>query len=249
MRLSDSVCLVTGAASGIGRATALALAEAGARVIVSDRPGANLDGLGAESALPVDLAVAGAAARLAADAEAALGGVDVLVNNAGIGLYGRVAELAPLDGERLLRVNLLAPIELTRALLPGMLDRGRGHVVNVGSIVGVVGRPNEAVYAASKAGLAIFTESLRAELRGSGPSASLVSPVVVDTGFFDGRGAAYGRRWPRPVPAERIAAAIVGAVREDRAHVVVPRWLTLAVRLHGAAPRTFRGLADRLDRS
>lgn len=224
------MCLVTGAASGIGRATAAALERAGARVVAVDRPNA-------------DLAEPGAAAVLAA----AAGDVDVLVNNAGAGLYGRVAELDPETARRVVTVNLTAPIELTRALLPGMLARGRGHVANVGSIVGLVGRPNEAVYAATKSGLAAFTESLRSELRGTGVSASLVVPAVVETRFFAERGVPYGRRWPRPVAPERIAEAIVAAIRRDRAQVVVPGWLGIAIRLHGAAPRSFRALADRFD--
>jgi short-subunit dehydrogenase len=151
------------------------------------------------------------------------------------------------DTAKLFAVNVLAPIELTQALLPGMHERGRGHIVNVGSIIGHVGRPKEAVYAATKAALVIFTESLRAELRGSGVSASLVTPVAVETDFFARRGAPYGRRWPRPVPAERIAAAIVDAIRDDRAEVIVPRGLGLAVRIHGAAPGLFRALANRFD--
>jgi short-subunit dehydrogenase len=119
--------------------------------------------------------------------------------------------------------------------------------VNVGSIVGLVGRPNEAVYAAGKAGLAVFTESLRSELRGSGVSASLVVPAVVESQFFAERGVPYGRRRPRPVAPERIAAAIVAAIRRDRARVIVPAWLGVAVRLHGAAPTAFRALAERFD--
>jgi short-subunit dehydrogenase len=230
VRLEGSVCLVTGAASGIGRATAVALEEAGARVLAVDRAEA-------------DLAEPGAATRLAAEA----GDVDVLVNNAGIGLYGGVAEVDVDEARRVLAVDLGAPIELTRALVPGMLDRGGGHIVNVGSIVGLVGRPNEAVYAAGKAGIAVFTESLRSELRGSGVSASLVVPAVVETAFFAERGAPYGRIRPRPVSPERIAAAIVDAIRRDRARVVVPAWLGVAIRLHGAAPGAFRALADRFD--
>ena len=230
MRIDGSVCLVTGAASGIGRATAAALEDAGALVVAVDRPEA-------------DLARPSEAARLAAD----VGDVDVLVNNAGVGLYGRVAELDVDEARRVLAVDLEAPIELTRALLPGMLARGRGHIVNVGSIVGLVGRPNEAVYAAAKAGLAVFTESLRSELRGTGVNASLVVPAVVETSFFAERGAPYGRRRPRPLPPEHVAATIVDAIRRDRACVVVPRWLGVAVRLHGAAPAAFRALADRFD--
>ena len=221
------LCLVTGATSGIGQATASALRAAGAEVIAS----------GLEH---VDLTTPGAAAALASR----VGTVDVLVNCAGAGHFGPVVDA---DAATLFALNVLAPIELTQALLPGMRSRGRGHVVNVGSIVGHVGRSNEAVYAATKAALAIFTESLREELRGSGVGASLVTPVAVDTAFFASRGAPYGRRRPKQLPAGRVADAIVGAIRDDRAEVVVPRWAAAAVRAHGASPRLYRALARRFD--
>ena len=247
MEIAGSVCLVTGAGGGIGQATVRAFAAEGGHVVAADRPGAILEGLPLAGALTCDLSLPGAAAALAADAEAVLGRIDVLVNNAGAGLYGLVHELAPGESERLLALNLAAPVELTRALLPGMLARGRGHVVNVGSIVGFVGRAHEAVYAAGKGGLGVFTESLRSELRGEPVGASLVAPVVVDTRYFAERGMPYDRRWPRPLSPERIAAAILDAVRSDRARVVVPRWLAVVVQLHGAAPALFRAFADRLD--
>jgi short-subunit dehydrogenase len=223
---------VTGATSGIGRATAAALAASGATVFAS----------GLED---LDLAVSGAPARLAAAALDQHGRVDVLVNCAGAGQYGAVEDA---DAARLVALNVLAPIELTQAVVPGMRESGRGHVVNVGSIVGRVGRPREAVYAATKAALAVFTESLREELRGSGVGASLVTPAAVQTPFFASRGTPYGRRLPAPVPPERIAAAIVDAILRNRAEVIVPRWLSVGVRVHGAAPEAFRVLARRFDR-
>jgi short-subunit dehydrogenase len=237
VELPGSACLVTGARGGIGRAAVDALEAFGATVLTADRPASG-------AALEHDLAEPGAAERLAAEA----GDVDVLVSNAGAGSFGDLSELDPGDVERLLRINLVAPAELTRALLPGMLARGRGHVVFVGSIVGAVGRPREAVYSAAKAGVAVFAESLRAELAGSGVGVSLVVPVAVDTGFFAARGAPYGRRRPRPVPPERVARELVDAIRRDRAEVVVPRLLAVPVRVHGAAPRLYRALARRFDR-
>ena len=227
MEVRGRRCLVTGAAGGIGAACVAALRAAGADVLGVDR----------EYELPGDVP------RLAADARP----VDVLVNCAGIGLHGPLSDGSADDARRVLAVNLEAPIALTRLLLPGMLERGSGHVVNVASLVAHLPKRFEVVYAASKSGLAGFTRSLRAELRDTGVGVSLVSPAVVDTGFFDARGEPYGRRWPRPVPPSRVADAVVDAVRRDRAEVVVPGWLTLAVRLHGAAPGLYRAASARFD--
>lgn len=227
MELRGRRCLVTGAAGGIGSACVVALRAAGADVLGVDK----------EYELPGD------ASRLAAEA----GAVDVLVNCAGAGLFGPVSSVSLEDARRVLAVNLEAPVTLTRLLLPGMLERRSGHVVNIASLVAHVPKRLEAVYAASKSGLAGFTRSLHAELRGSGVGASLVSPAVVDTGFFDARGEPYARRWPRPVTPSRVADAVVDAIRHDRAEVVVPGWLTVAVRLYGAAPGLYRAVSARFD--
>src|SRR5712691_11762733 len=123
MRLQGSVCLVTGATSGIGCAAARALSEAGADVIVSGRDQAALDEIAGTvrgTALACDLAEIGAGSRLTAEALAVRGRVDVLVNCAGVGLFGPASELSDHEVERLMRINVTAPIELTSALLPGM---------------------------------------------------------------------------------------------------------------------------------
>jgi short-subunit dehydrogenase len=197
------------------------------------------------SALPCDLAEPKAGLRLAAQALAVCGRVDVLVNCAGVGHRGAAAALDAEAIEQLMRVNVTAPIELTSALLPGMLARRSGHIVNLGSIIGHVGHRQEALYAASKAAIGIFSESLRAELHGTGVSVSLISPGAVDTPFFAHRGAPYDRRWPAPVEPERVASAIVTAVGGDRAVTFVPAWLSVAVGVRRLAPRLYRGLAGR----
>jgi short-subunit dehydrogenase len=176
---------------------------------------------------------------------AALGGVDVLVNNAGVGWAGQFAEMEQTTVERLVAVNLLAPIRLTRSLLPGMLERGRGHIVNLASIAGHVGVGGETVYAATKAGLVGFSESLRYELAGTGVRVSVVSPGVVATRFFERRGTPYARSWPRPMAPERVAEAVVRAIREGRDEVVVPAWLIVPIRLRGVLPGLYRWLAER----
>ncbi len=248
-KLAGAICLVTGASSGIGRATALELAREGCELIVSSNEEEALEELArtiGATALHSDLSQPGAADELARSALAARGHVDVLVNAAGIGLYGAIAEVEPNEIERVLTVNVSAPIQLTRALLPGMLERRQGHIVNIGSIISHVGRKNEAVYAASKGALALFSESLRYELYGSGVGASLVSPAVVDTRFFERRGVPYDRRRPAPIDAERVAKAVVKAIRRDRAEIVLPAWFGLVGRVRGLTPGLFRLLARRL---
>jgi short-subunit dehydrogenase len=173
------------------------------------------------------------------------GRVDVLVNNAGVGWAGRFAEMPEPEIARLVQVDLTAALELTRALLPGMAGRGRGHVVSVGSIAGHAGGRGEAVYAACKAALAAFTESLRQEHARSPVGFSVVIPGPVATPFFERRGVPYARGFPRPLPAERVAAANVEALRRERAQVVVPGWLDGPMRLRGALPELYRPLVDR----
>jgi short-subunit dehydrogenase len=248
MELRGAVCLITGASSGIGRATAVRLAAAGAGVVAAGRDGAALQSLVDRTgavALHADLNQDGAAAQLAADAVKALGHIDVLVNNAGEGWAGPLAQMDPEEADRLVRVNLQAPIALTRALLPQMLERGRGHIVNVASIAGHVGVRDESVYASTKSGLIAFSESLRYELVGTGVGVSVVSPAAVRTAFFDRRGRPYERKFPRQVPPEDVADAIANAIEHDRPDVFVPRWMALPARMRGATPGVFRFFARR----
>jgi short-subunit dehydrogenase len=249
MDLAGAVALVTGASSGIGRAAAQHLAAAGANVVLAGRDRAALAEVAADTGghvVVADLDSPDAPERVAAAADAVSGRVDVLVNNAGIGWAGEVATMGPADIDRLVAVNLVAPLRLTRALLPAMVARRQGHLVMVASVAGATGVPGEAVYAATKAGLATFADSVRLEVAGTGVRVTTVSPGVIDTAFFSRRNRPYERSWPRPIPADRVAAAIVEAVRHDRAEVWVPAWLRLPARLRGAAPGVYRALAHRL---
>ncbi|HZD67374.1 MAG TPA: SDR family NAD(P)-dependent oxidoreductase [Actinomycetes bacterium] len=248
MRLEGAVALVTGASSGIGRAAALLLAERGARLALAGR---DQDALAAVAertggrVIAADLGEPGAAERVAGQALAHWGRVDMLVSNAGAGWAGELAEMPPEVSERLVAVNLLAPVRLTRIVLPGMLERGRGHLAYVGSIAGATGVAREAVYAATKAGLAAFADSVREEVAGRGVGVSVTIPGVVDTPFFERRGSAYDRAWPAPIPAERVARAILRAVESDRAEVFAPAWMRLPARFKGAMPGLYRMLAKR----
>ena len=258
MRLKGAVCLVTGATSGIGRAVALRLVEEeiGATVIALGRDIGALEGLKEAASkqgfaadrilgLRGDLAEPGDIDLAVQEALAAKGRVDILINDAGQGWAGPFADQDPDAADYLVRVNLIAPIRLTRALLPGMLERRVGAIVNVASIAGHVGVGNEAVYASTKAGLIGFSESLRYELRDTGVRVSVVSPGVVATPFFERRGRPYDRRFPRPISAERVAEAILGAILGGRAQLYVPWWMAVPAWLKGASPRIYRGLAGR----
>jgi short-subunit dehydrogenase len=240
VEIRNARCLVTGASSGIGRSVARRLAGEGARVVALGRDEVALAGIG-EQAIVADLTEPEACRRVAEEA----GEVDVLVNNAGSGWAGAFREIDPTEVERLVALNLVAAILLARALVPGMLDRGRGCVVNVASIVAHTGGKEEAVYAATKGGLVSFSESLRQELAGTPVRVSVVSPGVVDTAFFDRRGRPYSREWPRPIPADRVADAVVHALRTERAEVFVPGWMAIPARLRGATPGLYRRLVDR----
>lgn len=238
MRLDDSRVLITGASSGIGAATARAMAGRHARLVLTGRDRARLEAVAAQTGgRCVTADIASGTVALATEA----GAVDVLVANAGTGWAGSVTGMSVWAIEDLVAVNLVAPMRLTRLLLPGMIERGRGHIVFVASIAGVVGVPGEAVYSATKAGLIGFADALRAE---TGVGVSVVLPGVVDTPFFQRRGAPYARRRPAPIPAERVARAIVRAVERESAEVYVPGWLELPARLKGVAPGVFRRLAD-----
>ena len=242
------MCLVTGASSGIGRATSLRLARAGARVLVLGRDRPALDEVAAKTSgtvIVADLADPSEIERAAAEALSVAGRVDVLVNNAGEGWAGPFAEINPLRAELLVRTNLLAPIRLTRALLPPMLERTSGHIVNVASIAGHVGVRDEAVYAATKAGLIGFSESLRYEMTRTGVGVSVVSPGVVRTAFFERRGRAYQRRFPRPIDPDRVGRAIIRAIRRNKAQVFEPKWMAFPAWLHGGFPALYRWGASR----
>lgn len=250
MDLTGAVCLVTGASSGIGRATALRLSRGGARVILLGRDRGALDEVAAKSTgtvIVADLADPSEVERAAAESVAVAGRVDVFVNNAGEGMAGPFAEINPLRAELLVRTNLLAPIRLARALLPAMLERKRGHIVNVASIAGHVGVRDEAVYAATKAGLIGFSESLRYELKGSGIGVSVVSPGVVRTAFFERRGRPYERSFPRPIDPDRVGRAVVRAIRRNKAQIFEPKWMAFPAWLRGTWPSLYRALAGRFD--
>jgi uncharacterized protein len=240
--------VITGGSSGIGAATARAFAARGSRVAIAGRNLAALKRVAAVTnavCLPGDLGESGCARRTVDTAVDALGGLDIVVSNAGIGWAGPFASMTETDIDSLLDVNLRAAAHLARAAIPH-LQRGRGRLVFIGSIAGLVGVPGEAWYSATKAGLACLADALRAELRPAGVGVTLVSPGVVDTAYFERRNEPYQRRHPKLMSAEAAADAIADAVCRGRDDVVVPPWLTFPARMKASFPRLYRLLAARL---
>jgi NADP-dependent 3-hydroxy acid dehydrogenase YdfG len=189
--LAGQSAVVTGASRGIGAAIARLLASAGARIAVVARSEEPLRALADELghgavAAPCDMRDPEATERTIASLAAALdGGPDIVVNNAGIFLIARAHETPVQTFRDLIEVNLTAPFAFARAFLPVMRQRGRGHLVTIGSIADRSVMPGNTAYTASKYGLRAMHEALRAELRGSGVRASLVSPGHVDTELWD----------------------------------------------------------------
>lgn len=167
--LEGKTAVVTGASSGIGRATAIALSRAGAKVGLVARREDRLKELEHELgdtalAVPADVTDYAAAAQAIATVEEQLGPVDILVNVAGVMLPAPIAEADPADWDRMVQVNLMGALYGTRAVLPGMQERGSGHIVNLTSTSGRTHQPNFSVYAASKHALGAFTNVLRKEV-------------------------------------------------------------------------------------
>jgi short-subunit dehydrogenase len=242
--IAGLIALVTGASSGIGEAAARSLAKRGAHVVLTARRADRLNalaheiralGTGVEACVIMgDLTAPGEAERIAREALAWKGRVDVLVNNAGAGRMRFLESLDPqADLLPILNLNLAAPILLIRALLPAMLARSKGCIINVGSTSGLMALPTSTVYSASKFGLRGFNDALRREVRGMGIDVCLVSPGPVRTEFGLHSGRISGATEPSSMrialPASAVGECIAGLVRRPRRQVVIPWYFTPAV--------------------
>ena len=244
MELAGRTALVTGAAGGLGGHLVRALRQQGAEVIVSGRNEDALRELGGR-AIVADLAVRDDIHRLAREAA----DVDVVVHNAGLENNKRFLDLTDQDLDYMTRVNLVAPMLLTRDLVRGMLERGRGHVVFIASMSGKVGVSCNEPYAATKAGLIGLTRSLRAEFRDAPVGFSVVSPgFIADTGMYQ-RSANRAPKLAGEAHPEKVAAATIRAIERDLPDVTVngtPVGPLLA--LAQVAPRTVERFSRRTRR-
>ena len=223
--LNGKVALVTGASKGIGAATARALAALGALVAVSARSADAVHALaaelgGAHAAIPADLStIEGSEKVIAATRLWAGGAPDILVNNAGAFAHAPTGEQDPDGLARTLRINLEAPFRLVHAFLPAMLERQSGDVVSIGSVADKTAFTGNSAYSASKYALRATHEVLRAETRGTGVRAILVSPGAVDTDIWNPLESQLGKRFPAReamISADDVARAIAFALTQPR---------------------------------
>lgn len=226
MDLKGRVVLVTGAGRGIGRALALAFGREGAKVALNGRTKKSLSEvqkelkeIGAVSAvLPGDVSDEGVVSRVVAAAEQQLGPVDVLVNNAGVYATAPVERMDALVFDQVLAVNLRGPFLTSRAVLPGMKARRRGHIVNVASTAGRRGFAGGGAYCASKFGLVGLSESMMYEARTSDVRVSVVYPSTVATDLVRKAGGTFDEK--KAIQPEDVASAVVSLVKmNDRAFV------------------------------
>jgi len=215
--------LLTGATGGLGRTMAANLAYSGAKLILSGRDQGALEGLASElageghSVIAADLGQPGAALELARSA----GEVDCFVGNAALPSTGRITELTDEQVSRMLRINLEAPILISQALLPAMLEKGSGKLVMIGSLAGKTASPRSSIYNATKFGLRGFALALKADLAGTGVDITLVAPGFVrEAGMFADSGAESPTGLGTTTP-EKVAEAVDQAIRGDRPEIAV----------------------------
>jgi uncharacterized protein len=230
--------LLTGATGGIGHAIARAFAAQGADLVLTGRRADVLEPLAAEvggRALACDLGDGADVDRLVA----AAGAVDVLVANAALPASGPLLDYTQEQIDRALEVNLRAPITLARALAPGMVERGRGHLVFISSLAGKAAAPGSSLYSATKFGIRGFALCLREDLRSTGVGVSIVFPGFIrNAGMFADSGAELPRGIGTRSP-QQVALAVIRAIERNRAEIdVAPVGLRVGTALAGLAPQT-----------
>jgi short-subunit dehydrogenase len=246
VRLEDSTALVTGATGGIGQAIVKALCARGSKVIASGRKGDVLEQLATEvggvEPLVADLSDPAQATSLVSGRR-----IDVLVANAALPASGRLDSFTPEEIDRALDVNLRAPMQLARVLVPPMTERGSGHLVFISSLSGKMASAGASVYNATKFGLRGFGFALNEELRGTGVGATTVFPGFIrDAGMFADSGVQLPRGVGSRTPGD-VAQAVVRGIEKGLVEVdVAPRSLSYGARMFGVAPRLVAGINRRL---
>jgi short-subunit dehydrogenase len=227
--IAGKTVLLTGASRGIGLFIARALAKEQVTLVAVSRSRSALDKVCAEVdaigckavGIPFDISKVEELPTLIEEIESLEGKVDILINNAGIEIYRAFQDYKFLDIQSVLSTNLVAAMELTRLLLPSMLNRSSGHIVNIASLAAKKGHPYDSIYSASKAGLLMWSDAVRQELRGTGVGMSVVSP-----GYVGEQGMLADTGIPAPIlsgistPTD-VSRAVIRAIRQNKAEIIV----------------------------
>jgi uncharacterized protein len=254
MNFQDRVVLITGASSGIGRCIAIDLAARGAIVVGCGRSSERLQALSTElhrtsplsSVIRCDVAELDQVRAMVSTVLSEFGKIDILINNSGIGMRKAFADTPIEVIEALMRTNYFGTVYCTHEVLPSMIARGSGHIVNISSAAGKIGTLNIAGYCASKFAVNGLSESLYHELTPLGIHLSVVCPGPVRTDFNK----AFADTPPKSpsslvVSPEFVSAAVIKAIERRRFEVVLPRWLALICWFKRVAPNLFRSVAHR----
>ncbi|HEU4520975.1 MAG TPA: SDR family NAD(P)-dependent oxidoreductase [Thermoanaerobaculia bacterium] len=259
MNLKGQTAVITGASSGIGKAVAIEMARRGVHLVLGARRTTLLEDVAEEcrrsgvraQTVRTDVRDADDCRRLMAAAEK----VDILVNNAGFAIYDETVDANVDEWRDMMETNFLGAVHCAQAVLPQMLARGSGTIVNVGSITGIMGYARMGGYCATKFAMAGWSEALRDEVIGRGVRVALVCPATTDTEFFvkAERGKMPGAsRLILAVPPERVARAICAAAGDGRYRRIMPPLAAAFMRFKEFTPRlahaVFRGLSRLLER-
>jgi uncharacterized protein len=258
MNFQDRIVLITGASSGIGRCLALDLAARGAIVVGCGRSLERLEELSAElqrsspksTVIKCDVAQLDQVRAMVANVLSEFGKIDILINNAGVGMRKPFVETSIAVIEEIIRINYLGTVYCTHEVLPSMITRHRGHIVNISSVAGKIGTLNIAGYCASKFAMNGLSESLYHELAPLGINVSLICPGAVRTDFDK----AFSDMPPKSpaslvVGPQFVSAAVIQAIERKRFEVVLPRSLALICWLKRMTPNLFRAVLDRTFRA
>lgn len=254
MNVHNKIALITGASSGIGALIAARLAEKGAVPVLAARTEGKLHDVAAR--LPGRHAVRRLDVSDAAQVEetirsliAEFGGIDILINNAGYGVFDRFVDASLAEYESMMDVNYMGTVRCTKAVLPHMLARRSGHIVNVASLAGKFGSAKSAGYSATKHAVLGFTSSLRQELFGTGVGLTAINPGPIDTPFFnkaDPSGNYVKNVAGFMLKPDKVAAEVVRAIEKERPDVILPSYAGFAVKVAQLFPRTFDRVAHKM---
>lgn len=254
--------LITGASSGIGKALAFAMAKKEAVLVLAARRADRLEHVAEDIntafshlpkplVFPCDVSIRESVKRLIESTIQQMGGIDILVNNAGIGVYGNSQKTSISDFRAIIDVNFFGAVHCILEVLPHMTKRGEGHIVNIASVAAKHGVPYLGAYGAGKAALAALSQSLRAELKGSGVSVVVVYPGYTQTEFFAKEkhvGGGVRPAGPYESP-EQVAKKIIRGLEKNKQEIVLPMGGKVLSTVQGILPRVVDKVMERIARS